>query len=129
MLETGMLFGVGFGLFVGLFLRFGAVPRVNDLELAPDEVVRHVGGANHFQNREGRGGTLVLTNQALVFMPHIVNFQHNEARIPLFDIVEVDAIRTLGIIPNGLSITIKLGNQERFAVNHRRGWLALLRNN
>ena len=49
-----------------------------------------------------------------------------EKWIPLSEIESVEAVRTLGIIPNGLTVTLKTGDQERFVVNGRRRWLELL---
>jgi len=85
-----------------------------------------MGLANHFRNYEARGGRLALTKTELVFVPHVVNIQRGELRLQLSEIASVAPVRTWGIIPNGLAVTLKSGKVERFVVNDRGDWIAKL---
>jgi hypothetical protein len=52
--------------------------------------------------------------------------QRSELRIPRSDIASVAPVRTWGMIPNGLAVTLKSGKVERFVVNDRNDWIAKL---
>ncbi len=116
-----------FALLIGLFGSSGMIPKAESIQLAPDEAIVHTGLANHFLNLEGRGGRLALTNMHLVFKPHIVNLKRCELRIPLSEIANVEAIRTWGIIPNGLEIHLNSGAREKFVVNNSAAWAKQLK--
>jgi len=118
--------GFAFGLLTGLFARSRFLPQAKDIALASGEEIEYSGLANHFLNMEARGGRLAVTKTHLVFKPHVVNLQTSELSIPRSDIVSVAATRTLGIIPNGLAVTLKDGKVERFVVNNRKQWIAHL---
>ena len=115
-----------FALIIGLFATSRIVPAATAIPLAPGDAVVYSGLANHFLNLEGRGGRLALTKSELVFVPHVVNIQRGELRIPLSEIASVAPVRTWGIIPNGLAVTLKSGKVERFVVNDRSDWIAKL---
>ena len=61
-----------------------------------------------------------------MFKPHAVNVQRNVLRIPRAEIAHVEAVRTAGLIPNGLAVRLKSGGIERFVVNNRAEWVARL---
>ena len=115
-----------FALLIGLFTSSRIVPAASDIALAPGDDVLYSGFANHFKNFEGRGGRLALTKTELVFKPHVVNVQRGELRIPRADIASVAAVRTFGVAPNGLAVTLKSGKVEQFVVNDRNDWVAKL---
>jgi hypothetical protein len=121
-----LLSGGLFALIIGLFTNSRIVPAATAIPLAPGDDLVYSGLANHFLNYEGRGGRLALTKTELVFMPHVVNIQRGELRIPRSDIASVAAVPTWGIIPNGLAVTLKSGKVERFVVNDRHDWVAKL---
>ena len=116
-----------FALLMGLFASSRIVPSAADVPLAPGDGLVRSGLANHFLNFEGRGGRLALTKTELVFVPHAVNMQRSDLRIPRSEITGVAAVRTWGIVPNGLAVTLKSGKVERFVVNDRNGWVTALR--
>jgi hypothetical protein len=118
--------GAVFGLLIGLFVRSPIVPKSSDMALKPGDEVEYSGLANHFLNFEGRGGRLALTRTHLVFKPHAINLQRRELNIPRAAIVGARATRTLGIVPNGLIVTLINGKAERFVVNDRMMWVAKL---
>jgi hypothetical protein len=121
-----LLSGGLFALIIGLFATSRIVPAAAAIPLAPGDAVVFSGLANHFLNLEGRGGRLALTKTELVFIPHAVNLQRGALRIPRSDIASVVSVRTWGIIPNGLAVTLKSGKVERFVVNDRNDWVAKL---
>ena len=121
-----LLSGGLFALIIGLFSTSRIVPAATAIPLVAGDGVVYSGLANHFRNFEARGGRLALTNTELVFVPHVVNIQRGNLRIPLSDIASVAAVRTWGIIPNGLAVTLKSGKVERFVVNDRNDWVAKL---
>ncbi|MGQ0673175.1 MAG: hypothetical protein ACT4N2_09905 [Hyphomicrobium sp.] len=115
-----------FGLLIGLFMASPLIPSVEDMDLQPGETLQHAGLANHFLNLEGRGGRLALTNSHIIFQPHIANLQRSGLRIARSDIASVAPVKTLGVVPNGLAVTLKSGKTETFVVNGRAAWLAKL---
>jgi hypothetical protein len=125
-LSTMLAAGAMFGLIVGLFTTSPIVPGADDIALPPGDAIEYSGLANHFLNLEGRGGRLALTKTHLVFKPHIINLQRRELRIPRTCIVGAHASRTLGIVPNGLTVTLNTGKVERFVVNDRMAWVKKL---
>ena len=88
------------------------------------EAILFEGPANHVKGAEGVGGYLWLTTGQLFFRSHRFNIQNHECRMPLSDIADVDAIKTLGFIPNGLLVRLVSGTQERFVVRKNRDWKA-----
>jgi hypothetical protein len=116
-----------FALLMGLFASSRIVPSAADMPLAAGDDLVHTGFANHFLNFEGRGGRLALTKTELVFVPHAVNMQRGDLHIPRSEIASVAAVRTWGIIPNGLAVTLKSRKIERFVVNDRNAWVVALR--
>ena len=121
-----LLSGGLFALIIGLFSTSSIVPAATAIPLVAGDGVVYSGLANHFRNFEARGGRLALTNTELVFVPHVVNIQRGDLHIPRSDIASVAAVRTWGIIPNGLAVTLKSGKVERFVVNDRNDWVAKL---
>lgn len=87
-----------------------------------DEVVIFEGPANHFKGAEAVGGYLWLTSGQLLFRSHRFNIQNHECRMALSEITDVEATKTLGIVPNGLLVRLVSGTQERFVVHKNRDW-------
>jgi hypothetical protein len=124
----GLLAGVLFGSITGSFARQaeqsdtfapgGAAP-----DFLPGERVIHHGLANHFKGTESVGGKLYLTNHRLRFRSHSINIQVHDESYPIELITNVEPARTLGLIPNGLLVTLADGRRERFVVHHRSAWV------
>jgi hypothetical protein len=125
-LVSAIVAGGVFGLLLALFMRSRIIPRVEAMPLLSGETIEHSGLANHFLNLEGRGGRLALTRDRLVFKPHVANVQRSELAIPRSEIVSVAPVRTLGVVPNGIAVTLRSGKVERFVVNDRDTWIAKL---
>jgi hypothetical protein len=80
------------------------------------------GPCNHFVGKESVGGWMYLTEREVIFVSHKVNVHVHSLTIPLNTISEVNFYRSLGIVPNGLSITTCAGGVERFVVYNRKDW-------
>jgi hypothetical protein len=94
--------------------------------LEQGETVVKEGAANHFKGAEAVGGKLYLTNRRLIFESHAFNVQTHTTVWPLTDIAAAKPRNTLGIVPNGMSVTLKNGGEERFVVNGRGDWMKAL---
>ena len=94
-----------------------------DIELAAGETLIKEGAANHFKGSEAVGGKLYLTNTRLIFKSHAFNVQAHEEAFQLGDITSVLPRKTLGIIPNGMTVTLKDGREEKFVINGRDDWM------
>ena len=114
--------GLLFGLFIHLFVNSKAVKRQTQIETKDGESIIHSGGANHLKNREAVGGKLYLLTDKLQFKSHRLNLQNHEFTIYIDQIKGVTFYNNLGIIPNGLAISLKDGRQEKFVVSGRQHW-------
>jgi hypothetical protein len=100
-----------------------AAPAVDE----EGEAVVFQGPANHFKGVEAVGGKLILTRARLRFRSHGLNVQVHDESYPIAAILDVAATRSLGIIPNGLLVTLDDGRREKFVVNGRGEWVAKIR--
>ena len=91
-------------------------------DLNKDEVVIHQGDANLFRKNEVTGGLLYLTNERLIFVPHIFNIDRSRQDIEIEEILRLKEVRTL-IIDNGLVIESKQQVDYRFVLNEREKWV------
>jgi len=114
--------GLLFGLYIHLFGNSKAVKRQTQIETKDGESIIHSGGANHLKNREAVGGKLYLLTDKLQFKSHRLNLQNHEFTIHIDQIKEVTFYNNLGIIPNGLAISLEDGRQEKFVVSDRQLW-------
>jgi hypothetical protein len=119
---TGPISGLLFGIFIHLFVNSKAVKRQTQIETKDGESVIHSGGANHLKNSEGVGGKLYLLTDKLQFKSHSFNLQNHELAISIDQIKDITFYNNLGIVPNGLAISLKDGRQEKFVVSGRQLW-------
>jgi hypothetical protein len=126
-MSGGLLAGVIFGVLMARFAKGQAKRFVIDRPDFAGEDVTHEGLANHFKGAEGVGGYLWLTTGRLVFRSHKLNIQNHEWAALLSDIVKVEATKTLGMIPNGLQITLTSGETHKFVVNQNLVWQEAIR--
>ena len=83
--------------------------------------------ANMWRGPEAVGGRLKITNQRIIFTSHMFNLQTGPTEIPLVAIAQVMPVNTLGLLPNGLSITLKSGIEYRFVVWGRSRLINIIR--
>src|ERR1700733_8051677 len=87
--------------------------------MSEDDGILVTASANLWRGAEAVGGRLPLSRAGLEFRAHAFNRQPEPLEIPVDEIVEVRKTRTMGIIPNGLAVTTKLGLEIRFVVGDR----------
>jgi hypothetical protein len=87
--------------------------------MSEDDGILVTAGANLWRGAEAVGGRLTLRRAGLEFRAHVFSRQPEPLEIPVDEIVEVRRTRTMGIIPNGLAVTTKLGLEIRFVVGDR----------
>jgi len=121
-LIAGPVSGLLFGLFMHLFVHSKAVKRQTQIDTEYGESIILSGGANHLKNCEAVGGMLYLLSDKLQFKSHRFNLQNHELTIHLDQIKDVTFYNNLGIIPNGLAISLKDGRQEKYVVSGRQHW-------
>ncbi|MCL9808838.1 hypothetical protein [Flavobacterium luminosum] len=95
---------------------------MSEATLLGNKPVIFSGSAKHSRNSKYRSGKLFLLPDELVFQSDGFHFKNDTTRIGLYEIKEVKSFTTLLIIPNGLSIITRDGNQEDFILNNRREW-------
>jgi hypothetical protein len=128
--NNNWVIGMGGGLVAGaLFatlMRWSAARQTKRFSVdRPDfdgAAILFEGPANHFKGALGVGGYLWLTSGQLFFKSHRFNIQIHECRMPLSEIADVEATKTLGLVPNGLLVRLVSGRQERFVVHKNRDW-------
>jgi hypothetical protein len=128
-LALGFLSAALFGFIMGAFARMAERSNTFDPgsagpDFLPGEDVLHNGLANHWKGMESVGGKLYLTNRRLRFRSHALNVQVHDESYPLELITTVEPTRTLGLIPNGLLVTLEDGRRERFVVHQRKAWVS-----
>jgi hypothetical protein len=87
--------------------------------MSEDDGVLATASANLWRGAEAVGGRLTLSRAGLEFRAYAFNRLPEPLEIPIDEIVEVRRTRTMGIIPNGLLVTTKLGLEVRFVVGDR----------
>jgi hypothetical protein len=121
-LTAGPISGLFFGTIIYFFVTSNTVKKQTQIENLDGKPIIRSGGANHFINGEAVGGKLYLLTDKLQFQSHSFNIQNHGQIIDLEQIREVSFFNTLGIIPNGLSVTTLGGKSEKFVVNGRQLW-------
>ncbi len=61
-----------------------------------------------------------ITDREINFTPHKINLQRNPVSIKISDIKEVGKRNTFYIVPNGISVVLKNGEEYKFVVNNRQ---------
>jgi hypothetical protein len=121
-LIAGPISGLAFGTAIYFFVTSKTVKRQTQIENLDGKPIIRSGGANHFINGEAVGGKLYLLTDKLQFQSHSFNIQNHGQIIDIEQIKEVSFYNTLGLVPNGLAITIHSGQTEKFVVGGRRLW-------
>ena len=138
-----MISGLMAGMFFGVFMYFifpiilYKYPIIHDrqaeAELGKNEELLVKIPANLLRGIKGVGGLglsyltaglLYLTDSRLFFKPHSV--KKKELEIPLNNIMDVGKRRTMRIIPNGIFVRTRLGDEYRFIVWRRDEPIQLL---
>lgn len=100
-------------------------PAKFDGQPVPEATLMDV-AANLFRGAEGVGGRLKITTHRLLFEPHAINIQKEPAEILLGNITEVGKRNTLGIVPNGMFVRTKGGEEFKFVVWGRENLINMI---
>jgi hypothetical protein len=93
-----------------------ALPEVTLIDVA----------ANLFRGPEAVGGRMQITTHRVLFKPHAINIQKEPAEIDLKEITEVGPRNTLGLVPNGMYVRNKQGEEFRFVVWGRTNLIKII---
>lgn len=98
----------------------GAVAKEGRAERTPDVAASDPSYKATLQRgMEGVGGHIILTRKALHFRPHGLNVQTEGLTIPYKKIKTIERFNKLGVIPNGLRVVTRSGNEHEFVVFSR----------
>lgn len=89
--------------------------------------MKQVVTANLFRGKEAVGGHLHFEDQQMVFQSHAFNIQTGATAIPYADIVDVQPCNTMGIVPNGMLVSIRDGHKYQFVVWKRKELMAFIK--
>ncbi len=95
------------------------------IDLQPNELVIKAGDTT-FLNGKKVDGKLIITNQRIYFEAIHADDKHYNLRIDPDSIREVLPFNSYVILPDGLNIIRKNGDQHRFRVKQRRNWEAMI---
>ena len=123
----GILAGVLFGFIVGWLGRRKAKTLTITRPNLGNEALIFEGPANRIEGAKGEGGYLFLTSSRLLFVSPGENPQGQNVEIPLAGIGGVEATQTLGLISNGLVLSLQSGKSERFVVSNHQTWCEKIR--
>jgi hypothetical protein len=128
----GVFSGFAFGWGIKRFVQVATSTTYLELDgreagFEEGEDVVHQGPANHFKGIESVGGKLFLTSRRLRFRSHKLNVQTHDESYPLQDVLSVEPVRTMGIIPNGFAVLLRDGRRERFVVFSPGQWIETVR--
>jgi hypothetical protein len=130
------MFGLIMGAFSGLLFSAAMLIFATVLQKVRAFGLRDIGGwaeeeriikespANMMRRGEGAGGKLFLTNLRIRFCSHRFNADEGDYSFSLASVQSVTPERTLGIIPNSISVQFGDGRQAKFVVPDRRSWIA-----
>jgi hypothetical protein len=72
--------------------------------------------ANLFRGMEAVGGWLTITTERITFKPHKINIQKEPLELFINEILKIEKRNTLGIVPNGIKLTLKTGTVFNFVI-------------
>jgi GRAM domain len=70
---------------------------------------------------------IIITNQRVIFQPHLFNIQRDVVEIPLKEIVDVGEVSTYGLISNGMSLKTRSGKEYKFVLPEREKIIDLIK--
>ena len=94
--------------------------------LKANELVVKAGDSTYFIKDEKITGKLILTNQRIYFVSTNGHSGRHDLEIMPSEIQEVLYFNTRRILPNGLNVVLKSGEERRFSVRKRNEIGALI---
>ncbi len=95
------------------------------VDLKANELVVKAGDSK-FLNGKDVNGKLIATNQRVYFVTKDADDNNYNQEIQPTEIREILPFNSFGIIPNGLNIVTKTGEELRFKVKKRKSWEMLI---
>ena len=92
---------------------------------ASEEIVARF-SSNLWRGLEAVGGRITVTNERLLFESNGVTLQGKPLAVAFGDIAKVAAFDSLGLIPNGMSVLCRSGEEHRFLLWDRDTVIMLL---
>jgi hypothetical protein len=83
--------------------------------------------ANMFRGIESVGGTVSISSRGVQFQPHAVNVQGGGELILFADVVDIQPVNTMGVVPNGAVLLLRGGGERRFVLNDRDAFIGVAR--
>ena len=96
------------------------------IEFKPNEVVIKAGSSHHCFLNKQIGGKLIVTNQRIYFRSKNEENQKFDLEIMPLEIKELMYYNTRWLVPNGLNIKTKGGEELHFLVKRRNEWASLI---
>ncbi len=91
------------------------------VDLKANELVVKAGDSK-FLNGKDVNGKLIATNQRLYFVAKDADDNSYNQEIQPTEIKEVLPFNTFAIVPNGLNVITKSGEELKFKVKNRKSW-------
>ena len=89
------------------------------IPLKANEIVVKAGDSTFYSNSEKIGGKLILTNQRIYFMASNGHAEQYNLEINPGEILEVIYFNIRKILPTGLNVVMKNGEERKFSLNKR----------
>jgi hypothetical protein len=96
------------------------------LVLQPNEMIIRAGNSNLRQRDQQIQGKLIVTNQRIYFKSLTEDFRNCDREITPSEIRDLMFFNTLWLIPNGMNIVTKNGDEIHFTVKNRSEWAKLI---
>ena len=96
------------------------------LTLQPNEMIIRAGDSNLRHDDRQVQGKLIVTNQRIYFRSLERNNGHLDREIGPGEICDLFFFNTLWLIPNGMNIITKKGEEIQLTVKNRNEWAKLI---
>jgi hypothetical protein len=96
------------------------------LVLQPNEMIIRAGNSNLRHLDQQVQGKLIVTNQRIYFKSLTENHRNCDREITPAEISDLMFFNTLWLIPNGMNIVTKNGDEIQFTVKNRTEWAKLI---
>lgn len=96
------------------------------MTLQPNEMIIRAGNSNLCQHDQQVQGKLIVTNQRIYFKSLNTETRHCDREIEPGEIRDLYFFNTLWLIPNGMNIITKNGEEIQFTVKNRGEWAKLI---
>lgn len=96
------------------------------IELNPNEMVVKAGDSRYMNNGDTIKGKLILTTQRVYFKPEVNGNPSSHIEIYPKEIEDVMFFNEKFLMPQGLNIVTKNGDQNKFLIKKRNDWSKMI---